>query len=138
MKIIPAVEVEAAVSTAEASLRAAEKGAKRASLLPRVLACARFPSGAAENRTPRTAPAGELLPDWIELCVLLGAEGVEFLVVGGQAVVAHGAHDQGPGPLGAPRPRKRKAAPPCDLPGVSLFRFEAHAATEVAPMPMGA
>ena len=31
-----------------------------------------------------------MLSDWIELCELLSAEGVEFLVVGGQAVIAHG------------------------------------------------
>src|SRR5687768_5793357 len=31
-----------------------------------------------------------MLPDWIELCELLSAHGAEFLVVGGQAVIAHG------------------------------------------------
>lgn len=31
-----------------------------------------------------------MLSDWIELCELLNAHGVEFLVVGGQAVAAHG------------------------------------------------
>jgi hypothetical protein len=31
-----------------------------------------------------------MLPDWIELCALLGAHRVDFLVVGGQAVIAHG------------------------------------------------
>jgi predicted nucleotidyltransferase len=31
-----------------------------------------------------------MLPDWIELCALLGANRVDFLVVGGQAVIAHG------------------------------------------------
>lgn len=31
-----------------------------------------------------------MLPDWIELCALLSENEVEFLVVGGQAVVAHG------------------------------------------------
>lgn len=31
-----------------------------------------------------------MLPDWIELCELFVAHKVEFLVVGGQAVVAHG------------------------------------------------
>src|ERR1051325_8966673 len=31
-----------------------------------------------------------MLPDWIELCALFSAHQVEFLVVGGQAVVAHG------------------------------------------------
>lgn len=31
-----------------------------------------------------------MLPDWIELCAFLNAHGVEFLLVGGQAVVAHG------------------------------------------------
>lgn len=31
-----------------------------------------------------------MLPDWIELCALLNAHRVEYLVVGGQAVIAHG------------------------------------------------
>lgn len=31
-----------------------------------------------------------MLPDWIELCTLLNAHGVEYLLVGGQAVIAHG------------------------------------------------
>jgi hypothetical protein len=31
-----------------------------------------------------------MLPDWIELCKLFSAHGVEYLVVGGQAVIAHG------------------------------------------------
>src|SRR5688572_2522617 len=31
-----------------------------------------------------------MLPDWIELCELLSAHGAEYLVVGGQAVIAHG------------------------------------------------
>jgi hypothetical protein len=31
-----------------------------------------------------------MLPDWIELCASFATRGVEFLVVGGQAVVAHG------------------------------------------------
>jgi hypothetical protein len=31
-----------------------------------------------------------MLPDWIELCASFVTHGVEFLVVGGQAVVAHG------------------------------------------------
>jgi hypothetical protein len=31
-----------------------------------------------------------MLPDWIELCTLLSAHSVEYLVVGGQAVIAHG------------------------------------------------
>ena len=31
-----------------------------------------------------------MLPDWIELCKLLSAHGVEYLLVGGQAVIAHG------------------------------------------------
>jgi len=31
-----------------------------------------------------------MLPDWIELCALLSAHDVEFLLVGGQAVIAHG------------------------------------------------
>src|SRR5688572_6708214 len=31
-----------------------------------------------------------MLPDWIELCKLLGDQHVEYLVVGGQAVIAHG------------------------------------------------
>ena len=31
-----------------------------------------------------------MLPDWIELCTLLNAHNVEYLVVGGQAVIAHG------------------------------------------------
>jgi hypothetical protein len=31
-----------------------------------------------------------MLPDWIELCRLLSVHGVEYLVVGGQAVIAHG------------------------------------------------
>jgi predicted nucleotidyltransferase len=31
-----------------------------------------------------------MLADWIELCALLSAHGVEFLLVGGQAVIAHG------------------------------------------------
>jgi hypothetical protein len=31
-----------------------------------------------------------MLPDWIELCALLDAHNVEFLLVGGHAVIAHG------------------------------------------------
>jgi predicted nucleotidyltransferase len=31
-----------------------------------------------------------MLADWIELCALLSAHDAEFLVVGGQAVIAHG------------------------------------------------
>ena len=31
-----------------------------------------------------------MLPDWIELCELFDAHGVEYLLVGGQAVIAHG------------------------------------------------
>jgi hypothetical protein len=31
-----------------------------------------------------------MLPDWIELCNLFNAHSVEYLVVGGQAVIAHG------------------------------------------------
>lgn len=31
-----------------------------------------------------------MLPDWIELCRLFAAHSVEFLLVGGQAVIAHG------------------------------------------------
>jgi hypothetical protein len=31
-----------------------------------------------------------MLPDWIELCGLFDAHRVEFLLVGGQAVIAHG------------------------------------------------
>jgi hypothetical protein len=31
-----------------------------------------------------------MLPDWIELCELLSAHGAEYLLVGGQAVIAHG------------------------------------------------
>jgi len=31
-----------------------------------------------------------MLPDWIELCRLLSAHRAEYLVVGGQAVIAHG------------------------------------------------
>ncbi|HMJ13115.1 MAG TPA: hypothetical protein VK524_16960, partial [Polyangiaceae bacterium] len=31
-----------------------------------------------------------MLPDWIELCSLLSAHDAEFLLVGGQAVIAHG------------------------------------------------
>ena len=31
-----------------------------------------------------------MLPDWLELCELFAAHGVEYLVVGGQAVIAHG------------------------------------------------
>jgi len=31
-----------------------------------------------------------MLPDWIELCSLLSVHGAEYLVVGGQAVIAHG------------------------------------------------
>lgn len=31
-----------------------------------------------------------MLPDWIELCRLFGDHGVEYLLVGGQAVIAHG------------------------------------------------
>ena len=31
-----------------------------------------------------------MLTDWIELCGLLSAHRVDFLVVGGQAVIAHG------------------------------------------------
>jgi hypothetical protein len=32
----------------------------------------------------------KMLPDWIELCNLLNAHNAEYLVVGGQAVIAHG------------------------------------------------
>lgn len=31
-----------------------------------------------------------MLPDWIELCTLLNAHGADYLLVGGQAVIAHG------------------------------------------------
>jgi hypothetical protein len=31
-----------------------------------------------------------MLPDWIELCGLLSGHQVEFLLVGGHAVIAHG------------------------------------------------
>ncbi|HEX2880710.1 MAG TPA: nucleotidyltransferase [Polyangiaceae bacterium] len=31
-----------------------------------------------------------MLPDWIELCKLFNAQRVEFLLIGGQAVIAHG------------------------------------------------
>lgn len=31
-----------------------------------------------------------MLPDWIELCRLLGEHRAEYVVVGGQAVIAHG------------------------------------------------
>ncbi len=31
-----------------------------------------------------------MLTDWIELCKLFSAHGVDFLLVGGQAVIAHG------------------------------------------------
>jgi hypothetical protein len=31
-----------------------------------------------------------MLPDWIELCRLFNAHRVEFLLIGGQAVIAHG------------------------------------------------
>lgn len=31
-----------------------------------------------------------MLPDWIELCALFVARSVDYLIVGGQAVVAHG------------------------------------------------
>jgi hypothetical protein len=31
-----------------------------------------------------------MLPDWIELCALFAAHRVEFLLVGGHAVIAHG------------------------------------------------
>ena len=31
-----------------------------------------------------------MLPDWIELCRLFGARSVDFLLIGGQAVIAHG------------------------------------------------
>ena len=31
-----------------------------------------------------------MLPDWIELCKSFSAHGVEFLLIGGQAVIAHG------------------------------------------------
>jgi hypothetical protein len=31
-----------------------------------------------------------MLPDWIELCGSFNAHGVEYLLVGGQAVIAHG------------------------------------------------
>jgi predicted nucleotidyltransferase len=31
-----------------------------------------------------------MLPDWIELCRLFSAQRVEFLLIGGQAVIAHG------------------------------------------------
>ena len=31
-----------------------------------------------------------MLPDWIELCKLFSEHGAEYLIVGGQAVIAHG------------------------------------------------
>jgi hypothetical protein len=31
-----------------------------------------------------------MLPDWIDLCRLFDAHGVDFLLIGGQAVIAHG------------------------------------------------
>lgn len=31
-----------------------------------------------------------MLPDWIELCRLFSAHGVDYLLIGGQAVIAHG------------------------------------------------
>jgi hypothetical protein len=31
-----------------------------------------------------------MLPDWIELCRLFVARSVDFLLIGGQAVIAHG------------------------------------------------
>ncbi len=31
-----------------------------------------------------------MLPDWIELCRLFGARFVDYLLIGGQAVIAHG------------------------------------------------
>lgn len=31
-----------------------------------------------------------MLPDWIELCKLLGVHRADYLLVGGQAVIAHG------------------------------------------------
>lgn len=31
-----------------------------------------------------------MLPDWIELCKLFSENGAEYLIVGGQAVIAHG------------------------------------------------
>jgi hypothetical protein len=31
-----------------------------------------------------------MFPDWIELCRLFNAQSVEYLLVGGQAVIAHG------------------------------------------------
>jgi hypothetical protein len=31
-----------------------------------------------------------MLPDWVELCRLFTAHGVEYLLVRGQAVIAHG------------------------------------------------
>ena len=31
-----------------------------------------------------------MLPDWVELCRLFAAHGVDYLLVGGQAVIAHG------------------------------------------------
>lgn len=31
-----------------------------------------------------------MLPDWIELCALFNAHRVDFLLIGGQAVIAHG------------------------------------------------
>src|SRR6188768_3453401 len=58
MTVEPVVEVEAVVEAAEASLRAAEKGAKHTSLLPRERNCTQQPPGPPENRTPHTAPAG--------------------------------------------------------------------------------
>ena len=58
MMVEPVVEVEAVVEAAEASLRAAEKGAKHTSLLPRERNCTQQPPGPPENRTPHTAPAG--------------------------------------------------------------------------------
>ena len=36
------------------------------------------------------ATTSTMLPDWIELCTLFSAHGVEYLIVGGQAVIAHG------------------------------------------------
>src|SRR6187401_3612050 len=66
MTVEPVVEVEAVVDAAEASLRAAEKGAKHTSLLPRERNCTQQPPGAPENRTPRTEPA-QALPDALTL-----------------------------------------------------------------------
>jgi hypothetical protein len=54
-----------------------------------------FPENNDCNWVPNCTPFGlgtisPMLPDWIELCRLLSAHRVEFLLVGGQAVIAHG------------------------------------------------